>query len=118
MRVVGVLLTALALSACSVINQLTLPLRSEAYKLGYEVGVELKDVSLGVKDLNNIFLELNEWTDSNLSTLDSPDFDIQDTCDGLFELSGLIASLQGYSVDNTPESKSDFASGCVAGFES
>lgn len=114
----AILLATLSLAACSVINQVALPFRSEAYKLGYQVGIELKDVASGVEDLNNIFVQLDEWTDTNLSTLDSPDFDIQETCDGLFELSGLFASLQGYSIDNTPESKSDFTSGCVAGYES
>jgi hypothetical protein len=118
LRKSSLFLSLCLLAGCGVVEQLTLPLKSDAYKLGYQVGVELQEVALGVADINNVFSQINEWTDAYLTDLEGPDFDLAETCEGLFELSGLAASLQGFSIDNSPENKLEFSQGCVAGFDS
>jgi len=118
MRVFALILTLVALSACNPLVEITKPFRSEAYKIGYETGVEMKDISAASESINDFARELDEWTGSDIGEFEDVEFDVQGTCESLFELTGLISSLQGLSIDNTEADRNDFTSGCVDGFES
>ena len=118
MRVFALTLAIAVLSACNPLIEITKPFRSEAYKIGYETGVEMKDISAASESINDFARELNEWTGSDIDEFEGIEFDVKGTCESLFELTGLISSLQGLSIDNTQSDRDDFTSGCVDGFES
>ena len=108
----------LLLSGCSAIEQATLPLRSEAYQLGYGVGLELKDAANGIAELDQFINGINEWTEADIENLVSSPIEVTKVCRSLFEISGLLSSTQSFSLQNTPEDKSEFTDGCIAGFDS
>jgi hypothetical protein len=118
MRVITFLGCLLILSACNPLVEITKPFRSEAYKIGYETGVEMKDISAASDSINDFARELNEWTGSDIGEFEDVEFDVRGTCESLFELTGLISSLQGLSIDNTQSDRDDFTLGCVDGYES
>lgn len=95
-----------------------MPLRSEAYQLGYGVGLELKDAANGIAELDQLINGINEWTEADIENIVSSPIEVTKVCRSLFEISGLLSSTQGFSLQNTPENKTEFAAGCTVGFDS
>lgn len=91
----GALIGALLLAGCSA-------LQSEAYKAGYSVGEEMKNLGDWAEVLDSWY------PDSDGEPLDSSQY--EEYCKGVWPIAGPTSGLK-----NTPDNKSDFIDGCVDG---
>lgn len=102
------------LAGCSV-DQALLPIRSDAYKLGYETAQSINGASDSLNDyVNNIESWVNNEDSSNedLANIDLN----KEGCASLWTIIGLSSAIAGSTqLKNTKKNKSDFVAGCLAG---
>lgn len=113
-RIASSFLLIFILTSCSLDSAL-LPIRSDAYQLGYKTSQSLQGTSDWINDyVNNI----ESWVeDGNSSSEDLSNIELnEEGCASLWTIIGLSSAIAGSNqLQNTPKNKKDFIAGCLAG---